>query len=157
MASAARRPEEISTDKRACVWASAFPLPRIVANRRPETDPSIKIKPMPGSGAQFLSWHKRYDLVPGAVFSFFRGRKDCLDIEIVLAGFFLANAPDFIDDGVPRHELFSHWFFRYADDRAFTRILPADQGQRLGIAAFPMCAQFQVIRISIRAHFLPSW
>ena len=34
-----------------------------------------------------------------------RGRKDCLDIETVLARFFLADAPDFSDDGVPRHEL----------------------------------------------------
>ncbi len=30
----------------------------------------------------------------------FRGHKDCLDIETVFGGFVLANAPDFIDDGV---------------------------------------------------------
>src|ERR1035437_8813786 len=82
--------------------ASGYPhsLCRLVA------DPSVK--PMPRSGGQLLFWHKRYDLVPGAALPLFRGRKDCLDIETVLAGFFLASAPDFIDDGVPRHELFSH-------------------------------------------------
>jgi hypothetical protein len=40
-----------------------------------------------------------------------RGREDCLDIETVLARFFLADAPDFIDDGVPRHELAAAPYF----------------------------------------------
>src|SRR3989442_644825 len=74
------------------------------------------------SGAQLLFWHKRYDLMPGPALSLLRGHKNCLDIETVLGGKVLADAPDFIDYGVPRHELFSHEFFRCADDRAFTRI-----------------------------------
>jgi len=71
--------------------------------------------------------------VPGATLSPFRGHKDCLDIETVLGGFVLANAPNFIDYGVPRHELFSHEFFRCADNRAFTRMLSADQDKCFGI------------------------
>jgi hypothetical protein len=46
---------------------------------------------MPRSGAQLLFWHKRHDLAPGTALPLFRGRKDCLDIETVLAGFFLAR------------------------------------------------------------------
>ena len=62
----------------------------------------------------------------------FRGQKDGLDIETVLGGFVLANAPNFIDDRVPRHELFSHERFRRAEDRTFTRMHPSDGGKRPG-------------------------
>ena len=62
-----------------------------------------------------------------------RGHENCLDIETALGGFVLANAPYFIDDGVPGHDLLSHEFFRRADDRTFIRMLPADEGKRLGI------------------------
>ena len=59
------------------------------------------------SGAQLPLGYKRYDLVSGAALSLFRGGKNCLDLETVPGGFVLANAPDLIDDRIPRHELFS--------------------------------------------------
>ena len=43
-----------------------------------------------------------------AALSLFRSLKDRFDIQTVLRGFVLANAPDFIDDGVPRQDLISH-------------------------------------------------
>jgi hypothetical protein len=39
--------------------------------------------------------------------AFFRGRKDSLDVETVLGGLFFPSAPDFIDDGIAGHGLFS--------------------------------------------------
>lgn len=57
------------------------------------------------------------DLVPGTPLPPFRSRKDCLDIETLPGRFVLAKAPDFIDDGVPQHDLFSHEFFWRADNR----------------------------------------
>lgn len=50
-------------------------------------------------GVQLLLWHKRNYLIAGAALSLFRGLKDRFDIETVLGGFVLANAPDFIDMG----------------------------------------------------------
>jgi hypothetical protein len=57
------------------------------------------------------------------VLSPFCGREDCPNIETVLDRLLLANAPDFINDGIPYHDLFSHEFFRRADDRTFTPML----------------------------------
>ena len=65
--------------------------------------------------------------MPGTALSPFCGRKDCPNIEAVLDRLLLANAPDFINDGIPHHDLFSHEFFRRADDRTFTPMLTADQ------------------------------
>jgi hypothetical protein len=79
------------------------------------------------SSAQLLLRDKRYHLVPGTALSPFCGRKDCPNIEAVLDRLLLANAPDFINDGIPYHDLFSHELFRRADDRTFTPMLTADQ------------------------------
>jgi len=81
-------------------------------------------------------WHERNDPVPGSPLSLFRGRKDCLDIETVLTGLVLANAPDFIDDGVLLHRLFSISSFRCADHRTFTCMLRQMKASGLAIAAF---------------------
>jgi hypothetical protein len=51
---------------------------------------------------------KRYNLVPGAPLPLFRSGKDGPDIETVLGGFVLTSAPDFVDDGILWHALFSH-------------------------------------------------
>jgi hypothetical protein len=50
---------------------------------------------------------KRYDSMPRAALPFLRSRKDRLDVKTVLGGLALAGAPDFIDDRVLRHGLFS--------------------------------------------------
>jgi hypothetical protein len=55
-----------------------------------------------------------------------RGREDSLDVETVLGGLFLAGAPDFIDDGVAGHYLFSEQFLGRADDRAFACVFPTN-------------------------------
>jgi hypothetical protein len=54
------------------------------------------------------------------VLSPFCGRQDCPNIETVLGRLLLANVPDFINDGIPYHDLFSHEFFRRADDDIHT-------------------------------------
>lgn len=51
----------------------------------------------------------------------------------MFGGEIFADAPDFIDDRVPGHNLFSHEFFRCADDRAVIPEFPADQGKCSGI------------------------
>jgi hypothetical protein len=79
------------------------------------------------SGAQLLLRRKRYHLAPGPALSPFCGCEDRLNVETVLGRFLLANAPDFINDGISRHDLFSHEFFRCADNRAFTALLTADR------------------------------
>lgn len=56
------------------------------------------------SGAQLFLWHKRYDFVRGPALPPFRCLKNGLDVEAVLRGEILADTPDFIDYGVPRHE-----------------------------------------------------
>jgi hypothetical protein len=40
-----------------------------------------------------------------------------------------ADATNFIDNGIADHKLFSHEFFRCADDRAVIPMLSADQGK----------------------------
>ena len=42
----------------------------------------------------------------------FRGRKDLFDVKPTLGGLIHANAPDFIDDRIPWHDLFSKKCFR---------------------------------------------
>ena len=58
-----------------------------------------------GSGAQFLLWNKRYDFVRGPTLSLLRCHKYGLNIEAIPGGKILADAPDFIDNGIPDHKL----------------------------------------------------
>ena len=74
----------------------------------------------------------------------FRGHKNRLDVETVLGGFVLANATAFINDGVPRHELFSHEIFRRSDERTFTHVLQADGAEFLGNRRIRKYSQFRV-------------
>ena len=50
---------------------------------------------------------KTYDSMSGAALPFLRSRKDRLDVKTMFGGLGLAGAPDFIDDRVPGHGLFS--------------------------------------------------
>jgi hypothetical protein len=43
----------------------------------------------------------------------------------MLGGQILADTPDFIDNRILGHKLFSHEFFRCTDDRAVVRLLLA--------------------------------
>jgi hypothetical protein len=55
------------------------------------------------SRVQLLPGHKRYNLMRRSSLSLLRRRKNCLDIESMLGGKPLADAPDSIDNGISRH------------------------------------------------------
>ena len=59
--------------------------------------------------------------------------KNGLNVEAVPGCKILADAPDFVDDRIADHKLFSHQFFRCADDRTLISMLPADQGKCPGV------------------------
>jgi hypothetical protein len=71
--------------------------------------------------------------VRGPGLSPLRCRKNGPDVEAIPGGKILADAPNFIDYGVPGHKLFSHEFFRCSDDRAVIPVVPADQGKCPGV------------------------
>jgi|HubBroStandDraft_1064217.scaffolds.fasta_scaffold936128_1 predicted nucleotidyltransferase len=52
--------------------------------------------------------HERDNSALGTILSLLGSRQDRLNVEIVLSSFAFSNSPDFIDDGIPLHVLFSH-------------------------------------------------
>jgi len=90
---------------------------------RSRTDISGKLAdpPKPGrSGQRLLLPYQRRHLVSGATLTFFRGQEDCLDVEAVLGGFVLANAPSFVGNRV---SLYGH-------------ILPSSSGGDVNLERF---------------------